>query len=183
MRSRPHLFLLLSSLLAIVAYLLAPVFRLVIIGVSGLKAIQLVNFWFLLPVLLMAIVGIIALFGNKAISLTSAGVLSLVMLLYLFLMKDLVKGGNASALLAQISMDQTTSTITDLTVTVFTNPAWGFILSFLLVLAGAVLTAVLPDGSSGSSSHGHSSRGGNSGGSGSRSSARSSSNSSYNKLY
>ena len=180
---KPHVVLLVASLLAIVVYLLTPVFMaMIVFGFSGLQSIRLVNFWFLLPPLLMLMVAILAVFGNKGLSLTGAGVLSLVMLLFMFMMKDLVKGGNVNNLLQFLNMDATKTTITDLALTVFINPAWGFILSFVLVLAGLILTVILPDGSSSGNSGG--SRGQNNQGSGRAGvSPRSGSGSSYNKLY
>lgn len=179
---KPHVFLLVATLLALIAYLLTPIFRVTVIGFPGMRAIQLVNFWFLLPVIFMVVVAIISLFGNKALSLGGAAVLSLVMLLFMFMIKDLVKGGNVSGILGSLGTDPTVTTITDLTLTFFINPAWGFILSLVLIVIGLIATAVTPEGSS--SGSGISSRGqGNQGAGRSGVSPRSGSGSSYNKLY
>lgn len=146
---KPHLILLIAMVVAMVVYLMAPVFRALVLGVSGMLAIRLVNFWFMLPAILMLVVAVFSLVGNKALSLTGAGVVSFVMLLFMFLMKDLVKSGNFEALAGLIGQDVSGSPVLNTAMTILINPAWGFFVAFLLVLAGLVATVLIPEAGGG----------------------------------
>lgn len=170
---KPHAILAIAMLLALILYLFTPVFRIVLFGVSGLRAIRWLTEWFIVPPILMLLTGAVALVGNKQLSLGASGFLSLVMILFMFLMPDIAKSGNMAFLISQVTGGSETGAMVNMAITYIINPAWGFIIALVLVLVGTILTAVASPASSA----------GRGGKQKSSVSSRASSSSNYNKLY
>lgn len=156
MSHKPNLILLLAAILSLVFYLAAPIMRLAfVLGVNGMNAIRWLSPWFLLPVIALAVAAAASLTGHKGFCLGSAGAVSLIMLILLLTVKDIAAAGNLGLLTQQLGGNagsvlgsaDTGAFYANVITQILVNPAWGFFVSFAVILIGLVGSLFVTEGS------------------------------------